>query len=115
MTRLTDKARSLIANLEQDDRFKQAAAAAKVAAAEAQELSKRAARRVAQENSWVEARGAVAQLTEIARAHQALLRDLVDRVDALEARAATDMGKPPAAPGGNGSYALRNEGDSSPS
>jgi hypothetical protein len=117
MSRFTDKARSLVSNLEQDERFEQAAAVTKVAAARAQEASQRAARRVAQEDSWVEARSAVAQLTGIARAHQALVGGLVDRVQTLEAHAGTDPRTRPADQvlRSDGDYVLRVEGDSSPS
>jgi hypothetical protein len=40
-------------------------------------------RKVSQEVSWEQAIGAVEQLTEIARAHQALLIDLIDGISAL--------------------------------
>jgi hypothetical protein len=117
MSRFTDKAQSLVSNLAQDERFKRAAAVTKVAAARAQDASQRAARSVAQEDSWVEVRSAVAQLAGIARAHQALVGGLVDRVHALEAHAGTDARTRPAdrVLRSNGDYVLRDEGDSSPS
>jgi hypothetical protein len=91
-----DRARSVLSNVEQDERVKQATAATKDAAARAQQASKDVTRRVTQEDAWQELRGDVEQLTEIARAQHALIVDLVDRVAQLEARAGTEPG------GGNG-------------
>ena len=102
MTPFMDKARSMLSNIEQDERFKQAAAVTKVAATHAQAASERAARRIAQQDSWAQARAATAELTEIAGVHQALLNDLVDRVQALERDSGT-------------AQPLRGDGDSSPS
>ena len=91
MSEFAKKAKEMISDIEQDERFKQAAAATKIAAelaaTRAQEASKNVSRKVAQEDAWEEMRGAAEQLTEIARAHHALLVDLIDRVGALEARA----------------------------
>jgi hypothetical protein len=82
-------ARDALSNLEQDDRVREAvaasAAATKAAAARAQEASKNVTRKISQEESWEELRTDAEQLTEIARAHHALLVDLIDRVEALEA------------------------------
>jgi hypothetical protein len=86
------KARSLISSIEEDDRVKQAAAATKEAAAQTQEASKSFSRKLTQEDSWEELRGDVEQLTEIARAHHALIVDLIDRVEALETPADTGAG-----------------------
>jgi hypothetical protein len=82
-----ERAKAAISSVQQDDRIKQAADAAKVAAGRAQEASKNISDKVTQEGSWEELRGDIEQLTEIARAHHALILDLVDRVEALEARA----------------------------
>jgi hypothetical protein len=82
-----ERARSVISSVQEDDRVKQATDAAKVAAERAQEASKSVSQRVTQEDSWEELRGDIEQLTEIARAHHALILDLIDRVEALEARA----------------------------
>ena len=49
-----DRARSVLSNVEQDDRFKQAAAATKDAAQRAQEASKSVSRKVSQEDAWDE-------------------------------------------------------------
>jgi DNA repair ATPase RecN len=84
MRSLADRARSVLSNVEQDDRFKQAAAATKDAAQRAQEASKTVSRKVSQEDAWDELRGDAQLLTEIARAHHALIVDLIDRVAALE-------------------------------
>jgi len=96
MRSFADRARSVLSNVEQDERVKQATAATKDAAARAQQASKDVTRRVTQEDAWQELRGDVEQLTEIARAQHALIVDLVDRVAQLEARAGTEPG------GGNG-------------
>ena len=87
-----ERARSVISNVQQDDRFKQATDAAKVAAGRAQEASKNFSEKVSQEGSWDELRGDIEQLTEIARAHHALILDLIDRVEALEGRAGVQGG-----------------------
>ena len=79
-----DRARSVISNVQEDERFKQASDAAKEAAGRAQEASKNITERVTQEGSWEELRGDIEELTEIARAHHALILDLIDRVEALE-------------------------------
>jgi DNA repair ATPase RecN len=81
---LADRARSVLSNVEQDDRFKQAAAATKDVAQRAQEASKNVSRKVSQEDAWDELRGDLQLLTEITRAHHALIVDLIDRVAALE-------------------------------
>jgi hypothetical protein len=86
MRSLADRARSALSNVEQDDRFIQAAAATKDAATRAQQASKDVTRKVTQEDAWQELRGDVEQLTEITRAHHALIVDLIDRVAELEAR-----------------------------
>jgi tRNA A58 N-methylase Trm61 len=87
-----ERARSVISSVQEDDRFKQASEAAKVATERAQEASKNISQRVTQEDSWEELRGDIEQLTEVARAHHALILDLIDRVDALEARAGIEGG-----------------------
>ena len=87
-----DRARSAIENVEQDERVKQATAATKNVAGRAEEASKAVTRAVTQEDSWDELRGDVEQLTEIARAHHALIVDLIDRVAELEARAGIEPG-----------------------
>jgi hypothetical protein len=87
-----DRAKAAISSVQQDDRVKQAADAAKQAAGRAQEASKTFSQKVTQEDSWEELRGDIEQLTEIARAHHALILDLIDRVEALEARAGSEGG-----------------------
>jgi hypothetical protein len=82
-----ERARSLLSNVSDDERVRQAAAATKEAAERTQEASKTFSRKVTQEESWDELREDIEQLTEIARAHHALIVDLIDRVTALEARA----------------------------
>jgi hypothetical protein len=84
-------AESMISNLEQDERFKQAAVAIKGAAALTQEAIKSVSQKISQEDSWEHAFGAVEQLSEIARAHQSLLVDLIDRVEALETPAGSEV------------------------
>jgi hypothetical protein len=86
------RAASALSQVEQDERVKQAAAATKDAAARAQEASKTVTRKVTQEDAWNELRGDVEQLTEIARAHHALIVDLIDRIAALEGGAVTRPG-----------------------
>ena len=85
---LAKKARSVL----QDDRIKQAAALTKNVAVAAEEASKTVSRKVTQEDAWNELRGDAELLTEIVRAHQALIVDLVDRVAELEARAGSRNG-----------------------
>jgi hypothetical protein len=85
-TSFAERARSLLSNVSDDDRVKQAVAATKVAAEKTQEESKTFSRKVTQEDSWDALRDDIEQLTEIARAHHALIVDLIDRVAALEAR-----------------------------
>ena len=85
MRSLAGRARSVLSNVEQDDRFKQAAAATKDAATRAQQASKDVSRRVTQEDAWEELRADVEELTEITRAHHALIVDLIGRVAELEA------------------------------
>ena len=80
---LANKARTVLS----DDRLKQAAAVSKTVAVRAEEASRTVSRKVGQEDSWDELRADAELLTEIARAHQALIVDLVDRVAELEARA----------------------------
>jgi hypothetical protein len=87
-----DRARSVLSNVQQDERVKQAAAATKDAAARAQLASKNVTRKVTQEDAWEELRADVEQLTEIARAHHALIVDLIDRMADLEARSGGQLG-----------------------
>jgi DNA repair ATPase RecN len=87
-----ERAKAAISTVQQDDRFKQASDAAREAAGRAQEASKTFSQKVTQEDSWEELRGDIEQLTEIARAHHALILDLIDRVDELEARAGVEGG-----------------------
>lgn len=87
MRSFANRARSVLSNVEQDERVKQATALTRDAAARAGEASKAVTRKVSQEDAWNELRGDTGQLTEIARAHQALIVDLLDRVAELEARA----------------------------
>jgi hypothetical protein len=82
-----ERARSLLSNVSDDDRVKEAAAATRDAATRTQEASKTFSRKVTQEDSWDELRADIEQLTEIARAHHALIVDLIDRVAALEGHA----------------------------
>lgn len=88
MSSLAERARSVL----QDDRIKQAAAATKDVAARAEEASKTVSRKVAQEDAWDELRGDVELLTEIVRAHHALVVDLLDRVEELEAHSGSRDG-----------------------
>jgi hypothetical protein len=87
LSSFAEKARSALSNASQDDRVKQAAAVSRDVAARAEEASKTVTRRVEQEDAWDELRADVQLLTEIARAHHALIVDLLDRVAELEARA----------------------------
>jgi len=92
MRSFAERARSALANVEQDDRVKQAAAVTQDVAARAQEASKNVTRKVAQQDAWDELRGDAELLTEIVRAHHALITDLLDRVAGLETRAGNDSG-----------------------
>jgi hypothetical protein len=56
-------------------------------AAQAEGVSQTVSRKVAQDDAWDELRSDVQLLTEIARAHHALIVDLIDRVAELEGRA----------------------------
>jgi hypothetical protein len=87
MSSFADRARSALARIEQDDRVRQTTAAAKSVAAQAEGVSQNVSRKVAQDDAWDELRGDVQLLSEIARAHHALIVDLIDRVAALEAQA----------------------------
>lgn len=87
LSSFAERARSALSNVGEDDRVKQAAAVTKDVAARAEEASKTVTRRVEQEDAWDELRADVQLLTEIARAHHALIVDLLDRVAELEARA----------------------------
>jgi hypothetical protein len=87
LSSFAEKARSALSNAGQDDRVKQATAVTRDVAARAEEASKTVTRRVAQEDAWDELRADVQVLTEIARAHHALIVDLLDRVAELEAQA----------------------------
>ena len=89
---LAERARSVLSNVEQDNRVRQAAAVTKNVAVQAEEASKTVSRKVTQEDAWNEARRDAELLTEISRAHHALIIDLLDRVAALEARAANSDG-----------------------
>jgi hypothetical protein len=63
-------------------------------ASRAGEASKTFTRKVTQEDAWTELRADVELQTEIARAHHALIVDLLDRVADLEARAGAAPGTP---------------------
>ena len=89
------RARSALTDVGQDDRVKHAAAVTKDAAARAEEASKTVSRKVTQEDAWEELRADVEQLTEIARAHHALIIDLIDRIGALQTQAGTKPGTGP--------------------
>jgi hypothetical protein len=95
MKSLAARARSALTDVGQDDRVKHAAAVTKDAAARAQEASKTVSRKVTQEDAWEELRADVEQLTEIVRAHHALITDLIDRVGALQTQAGTKPGTGP--------------------
>jgi hypothetical protein len=92
MKSLADRARSVLSNVGQDDRVKQAAAVTKDVASRAGDASKTVTRKVTQEDAWNELRGDVESLTEIARAHEALIVDLIGRVTQLEAQAGIQPG-----------------------
>jgi hypothetical protein len=87
MSSFTDRARSALSRIESDDRVRQTTAAAKSVAAQAEGVSQTVSRKVAQDDAWDELRADVQLLTEIVRAHHALIVDLVDRVAELEAQA----------------------------
>lgn len=87
LSSFAEKARSALSNAGQDDRVKQATAVTRDVAARAEEASKTVTRRVAQEDAWDELRADVQVLTEVARAHHALIVDLLDRIAELEAQA----------------------------
>jgi hypothetical protein len=87
-----DRARSVLSNVAQDDRVKQAAAVTKDAASRAGEASKAVTRKVSQEDAWNELRADVELLAEIARADHALVVDLLDRVAKLETQAGIKAG-----------------------
>ena len=86
----TARAQQALSNVGQDDRVRQATAMARDVAERAEGASKTVTRKVAQEDAWDELRGDLNLLTEIARAHHALIVDLIDRVAELEARAGTE-------------------------
>ena len=87
MSSFTDRARSALSRIEQDERVRSTTAAAKSVATQAEGVSQTVSRKVAQDDAWDELRGDVQLLTEIARAHHALIVDLIDRVAELEGRA----------------------------
>jgi hypothetical protein len=89
------RARSVLSDVGQDDRVKEAAAVTQGVAARAQEASKSVSRKVTQEDAWAELRADVEQLTEVARAHHALITDLLDRVGELETRNGAKPGTGP--------------------
>jgi len=89
---LAERAQQALSNVGQDDRVKQAAAMASEVAARAEGASKTVTRKVGQEDAWDELRGDVELLTEIARAHHALIVDLIDRVTKLEDRVGIEPG-----------------------
>ena len=86
MSSFTDRARSALSRIEQDERVRSTTSAAKSVAAQAEGVSQTVSRKVAQDDAWDELRGDVQLLTEIARAHHALIVDLIDRVAELEAQ-----------------------------
>ena len=88
----TERARSVLSSVQQDDRVKQAAGVTRQVAQQAQEASKTVTRKVSQEDAWDQLRSDVEQLTEIARADHALVVDLLDRVDRLEKQAGIETG-----------------------
>jgi hypothetical protein len=94
MSPIAERARSALTAAGKDERLKQAAALTKDVAARAEEASKHVSRMVGQQDAWDELRGDVEVLTELARAHHALIIDLIDRVAALEAPADTQPGGP---------------------
>ncbi len=95
MKSLAARARSVLSDVGQDDHVKQAAAVTQEVAARAQEASKSVSRKVTQEDAWEELRADVEQLTEVARAHHALIIDLLSRVEELQTRTGTKPGARP--------------------
>jgi hypothetical protein len=89
---LADRARSALSSVREDERVRQAQALTKDAAARAQEASKNVQRKVGQQDAWDELRGDAELLTEVVRAHHALITDLIDRVAALEGRTGSEPG-----------------------
>ena len=87
MSSFTDRARSALSRIEQDERVRSTTAAAKSVATQAEGVSQTVSRKVAQDDAWDELRGDVQLLTEIARAQHALIVDLIDRVAELEGQA----------------------------
>jgi len=94
MSPIAQRARSALTSAGKDERLKQAAALTKDVAARAEEASKHVSRMVGQQDAWDELRGDVEVLTELARAHHALIIDLIDRVAALEAPVGAQPGGP---------------------
>jgi hypothetical protein len=92
-----ERAQQALSNVGQDDRVKQAAAAARGVAERAEGASKTVTRKVGQEDAWDELRGDVELLAEVARAQHALIVDLIDRVAELEGRTGTRPGDGPGA------------------
>jgi hypothetical protein len=88
----TERAQQALSNVGQDDRVKQAAAAARELTERAEGASKTVTRKVGQEDAWDGLRADMAMLTEITRAQHALIVDLLDRVAQLEARQGIDPG-----------------------
>jgi DNA repair ATPase RecN len=86
------RARAALTTAGKDERLQQAAALTKDVAARAEEASKHVSRMVGQADAWDELRGDVEVLTELARAHHALIIDLIDRVAALEGPVGTQPG-----------------------
>jgi hypothetical protein len=86
MSSFADRARSALSRIEQDERVRQTTTAARTVAAQAEGVSQTVSRKVAQDDAWDELRADVQLLTEIARAHHALIVDLIDRVAGLEAQ-----------------------------
>src|ERR1700722_4566593 len=87
MSSFTDRARSALSRIEQDERVRSTTAAARSVAVQAEGVSQTVSRKVPREEAGDELRGDVQLLTEIARAHHALIVDLIDRVAELEAQA----------------------------
>jgi hypothetical protein len=92
MKSFADRARSVLSNVSQDDRVKQAAAVTRDVASRAGDASKAVSRKVSQEDAWDELRADAELLAEIVRADHALVVDLIERVAKLEAQAAVKPG-----------------------
>jgi hypothetical protein len=92
MKSFADRARSVLSNVGQDDRVKQAAAVTKDVASRAGDASKSVTRKVSQQDAWNELRADAELLTEIIRADHALVVDLIERVARLEAQAGVEPG-----------------------